>query len=282
MALITLADWTCHINNCSNPLVRPSILKDFSRHLHSHTVPAAWVIAQKLMGSMKPPLHLLATDYSHILNGDVSIFHTLKIIKSFDNSCPSGSAAYSLQTAGFKMINQIGKWAVVNHVLKFLPFTIKNQMPHPKIPTPAARKNWNNITSALSNSNIISFFHGSIDLLTPRSQRRDEAEKYISELALTCNFTPSSLPHNNTFWATDGSMTPAASGLGDPKSITAAATGPTTLILHIAHQNTSILQGEQMGLITALVPSPQIYTDHLNSTMLIDDSRTAINQENRL
>ena len=40
-----------------------------------------------------------------------------------------------------------------------------------------------------------------------------------------------------------------------------------------------------MGLITALVlaeSSPQIYTDHLNSTMLIDNSRTAINQENQL
>ena len=36
MALITLADWTCHINNCSNPLVRPGILKDFSQRLHSH------------------------------------------------------------------------------------------------------------------------------------------------------------------------------------------------------------------------------------------------------
>ena len=165
---------------------------------------------------MKPPLCLLATDYSHILNGDVSISHTLKIMKSFDNSCPSGSAAYSLRTAGFKMINQIGKWAVVNHVLKFLPFMINNQMPHPKIPTPATRKNWNNITSALSNSNIISFFHGSFDLLTPHSQRRDEAEKYISALAMTCNFTPSSLPHNNTFWATDGDKYQSHPGAEQP------------------------------------------------------------------
>lgn len=36
-----------------------------------------------------------------------------------------------------------------------------------------------------------------------------------------------------------------------------------------------------MALILA-DPSPQIYTDHLNSTMLIDDSLTAVNQERRL
>ena len=86
-------------------------------------------------------------------------------------------------------------------------------------------------------------------------------------------------------WATDGSMTPAASGLGNSKSITAAVTRPTTLVLCITHQNASILQGEQMGLVSALVladSSPQIYTDHLNSTTLIDDSCSVINQENRL
>jgi hypothetical protein len=36
-----------------------------------------------------------------------------------------------------------------------------------------------------------------------------------------------------------------------------------------------------MALVLA-DPSPQIYTDHLNSTMLIDDSLTAVNQERRL
>jgi hypothetical protein len=55
--------------------------------------------------------------------------------------------------------------------------------------------------------------------------------------------------------------------------------------MRTTHRNASILQGEQLGLVMALVladPSPQIYTDHLNSTMLIDDSRTAVNQERRL
>lgn len=179
MALITLADWTCHLNNCVNPLTRPGILKDFSQCLHSHTVLAAWIIAQKQMGAMKPPLRLPATDYSHILNGEVSISHSLKILKSYDNTCPSGSAAYSLRTAGIKLVNQIGKWFVVNHIFKFLPYPIDDRIPHHKTPTTAARINWNNITSALSQSNILFFFHSTIDLLIPRLQRQYEAEKHL-------------------------------------------------------------------------------------------------------
>jgi hypothetical protein len=65
----------------------------------------------------------------------------------------------------------------------------------------------------------------------------------------------------------------------------AAVTGPATLILQVKGHNTSILQGEQMGLLTALVLTespPQIYTDHMNSTMLSNDSRTAVNQKCRL
>jgi hypothetical protein len=113
--------------------------------------------------------------------------------------------------------------------------------------------NWDRITNALSQSNICWFFHGSIDLLTPQSQRCDNAERYIIALAQTCKFTPSPCRHDNSTWAMDRSMIPAASGISDRKSITAAVTGPATLILQIKDRNASILQGEQMGLLAALV-----------------------------
>lgn len=54
MALISLADWTCSINDCVNPLDGLGILQDSTRRLQYHTIPAAWIIAQKEMGSMKP------------------------------------------------------------------------------------------------------------------------------------------------------------------------------------------------------------------------------------
>src|ERR1700678_4390025 len=112
MALITLADWTCSINDCINHLVGTWILKDFSRRLPYHTIPASWIIAQKEMGAMKPPLHLCSTDQSYLLQGDVSVSHCLKLIKTHDPSCPSGSAAFSLRSAGFKLVKQLGLWSL--------------------------------------------------------------------------------------------------------------------------------------------------------------------------
>lgn len=74
---------------------------------------------------MKPPLMLIATDLSHILEGEVSISHCLKLLKPHDDSSPqaSGLAAYWLRTAGIKLLSQIqvGCWSLVNHSFKFNP-----------------------------------------------------------------------------------------------------------------------------------------------------------------
>ena len=288
MALITLADWTCNINNCVNPLVDPGILKHFTRRLQYHTIPAAWIIAQKVMGDMKPPLRLCSTNHSHILQGDVSISHSLKLLKTHDVSSPSGSAAYSLRAVGVRLVKQLGYWSIANGLLKFNPYPINDRLPTGKKLSNATRSNWNKINAALSTSHIDRFFFGSIDLLMPPLQRRDAAENYIQALATTCKFPPSSSgtsAHANFSWATDGSMIPAASSISDPKSVTAAVSGPSSLTLRVVHRNASILQGEQVGLVAALVladDSPQIYTDHMNSTQLIDDSRSSVNQDRRL
>jgi len=242
-------------------------------------IPAAWIITQKEMGAMKPPLWLCATDQSYIIDGDMSISHCLKLIKTHDKACPDGS------TTGFKLVKQLGEWTSVNHAAKFCLYKIDDQLPPSKKPTTTARTNWDKITNTLTQSSINWFFDGSTDLLIPRSQCHDNTEKYIIALAQTCKFTPSSYHHDNSTWATDGSMIPATSGISDRKSITAAVTGPATLILQIKDRNASILQGEQMGLLAALIlteSTPQIYTDHMNSTTLVDDSCTAINQERQL
>jgi hypothetical protein len=47
-------------------------------------------------------------------------------------------------------------------------------------------------------------------------------------------------------------MIPATAGVLDRKSITAAITGPRTLVLRIDGRNSSILQGELIGLIAGL------------------------------
>jgi len=234
---------------------------------------------------MTPPLCLCSTNQSHILNSDVFISHCLKLIKTHNISSPDGSAAYSLCAAGFKPTKQLGEWISTNQTINFQPYTPDNLSPLHKKPTAATKTNWNKITTVLSHSSIDWFFHGSYDLLTPCLQCHDHAEDYIITLAHVSNFTPSSCHHANSAWATNGSLIPVASGISDKKTITAVVTGPSTLMLQVKGCNTLILQGEQMGLLAVLVLTkfpPQIYTDQLNSTTLIDDSCTAINQEHRL
>ncbi|KAF8233571.1 hypothetical protein L208DRAFT_1203923, partial [Tricholoma matsutake] len=80
-------------------------------------------------------------------------------------------------------------------------------------------------------------------------------------------------------WGTDGSMVPASAGLLDDKSVTSAITGPHTMVMRLLGCNISILHGELVGIIGGLIlsdpldDSTLIYTDHLNSTRLIDDSQ---------
>src|ERR1700677_1680560 len=83
-------------------------------------------------------------------------------------------------------------------------------------------------------------------------------------------------------------MIPAASGLGDAKSVIAALTGPKTIVLKMNGRNLSILQGELMGQIMGLILSStgpkdaSLYSNLLNSVRLIEDSRSSIGQEARL
>ena len=80
-------------------------------------------------------------------------------------------------------------------------------------------------------------------------------------------------------------MIPATSGIGDDKSVTAAITGPQTVVVRLRGRNTFVLHGELIGLIMGLVLSEdedlnqKLFTDHLNSVCFIDDTRTCISQE---
>jgi hypothetical protein len=136
--------------------------------------------------------------------------------------------------------------------------------------------------------NIAWLFDGDSMLAKPRNQQQTEAENYIRSLAHTMSLPPSSLPHQNRAWGSDGSMIPATSGIGDDKSVTAAVTGPQTVVVRLRSRNTFILHGELIGLIMGLILSDneslnnKLFTDHLNSVRFIDHARTCINQENHL
>ncbi|KAJ7255014.1 hypothetical protein B0H12DRAFT_1050396 [Mycena haematopus] len=81
-------------------------------------------------------------------------------------------------------------------------------------------------------------------------------------------------------WGTDGSMIPASATLNQDRQVTAAATGPATVVVKLLGRNLSILHGELMGHILALVlcddttSVPRLYSDHQNSVNLIDNIRS--------
>lgn len=87
-------------------------------------------------------------------------------------------------------------------------------------------------------------------------------------------------------WASDGSMKPASVTMEDDKVVLGAPTGPSMLVLKIPGHNISILHGEQIGLITALILAGQIssdtqqqlLTDHPNSVRLVEDSQLNVSQ----
>lgn len=125
--------------------------------------------------------------------------------------------------------------------------------------------------------------------LMTTKEHQVEAENYICGLSHILSMPPSTTHHQDHMWASNGSMIPNTSGLGDDKSVTAAVTGPQTMVVQLSGQNLFILHGELIGLVMGLVLSnnntlnnDKLFTDHLNSIHSIDDTRTSINQENHL
>jgi len=80
-------------------------------------------------------------------------------------------------------------------------------------------------------------------------------------------------------------MKPASATIEEEKVILGAATGPPTLVLKVPGHNVSILHGEQIGLIIALILAGQnsddtqlLLTNHQNSVRLIKDSQSNVSQ----
>jgi len=291
MALITRADWMCEKAGCINPLDGIGLQKDYIRQMKS--IPANWIIAQKMMNSVS--LSLRETDQSYVARGDVSLTHAVNICnhKTLTENPTvkiNGTALRTIQRMNIKSIRDIGKWmfnddgTITVHAHKQV---------FDKSWTQPARKNWANITKTLHDHlHINDILCGTTELAIPRPIRQDQAENYIRNLVNVSGFNPSKATDGRT-WATDGSMIPASANVIDDKSITGAATGEKTLVMRVSGRNVSILQGEQLGLIIALVLSgnsnpthtceqDRLLTDHLNSVRLIEDSKTDISQIPRL
>ena len=129
------------------------------------------------------------------------------------------------------------------------------------------------------------FYLGPADLLLSWSIRQQHTEKFIQSILLANYFSPSEVSQDTQLWGMDGFMIPASAGPLDDKLVTSAITGLHTIVMKLLGRNVSILHGKLVGIIGSLVLSDPhnnsavIYTDHLNSTRLINDSKTSANIE---
>jgi hypothetical protein len=273
IARLTLADWTCSINHCVYLLDGKGLLREYSGQYRK--LPAAWIVANKVMKALEPKLSLRITECSYIQHGEVSLSHILNIAKAHRISISDGRALKMLSSWGIVRLADVGSWRSVDN--RVIDFKSQIELPSESKWTEKSKENWIRVTQALNHIDPKWFTIGDTDLMMMRDIRRSHAELYIKMLATIQPLPQSSLPHVGTNWASDGSMVPAASGIGDTKSVTVAITGPQTLVFRIMGHNISILQGELMGLVMGLIlaaestSSTLLYMDHLNSIRFIKD-----------
>ncbi|KAK7015985.1 hypothetical protein R3P38DRAFT_2786379 [Favolaschia claudopus] len=238
-------------------------------------------------------LSLRKTDHTAIGTGDISISHALKLCNrhSLASSIKTdGNTDRVLRSKGFRRLSDIGTWIFPDSgeaVFRLVDTPFSGT--YDRSWTIPQQAHWTRAVHLLSQMQTDWLFVGAPNLLLSPSLRRKEAETRIHELVHTSAFAPSvttselSLPPE--FWGSDGSMVAASASIGLSRSVTAAATGTSTLALRLDDCSAFILHGELMGLIMALVlmePSSILFSDHLNSTRLIDDSKSFASQETRL
>ncbi|KDQ49630.1 hypothetical protein JAAARDRAFT_63609 [Jaapia argillacea MUCL 33604] len=108
MALITMADWSCMYNNCLSPLDRSGLSLDFVHYYNR--LPTAWIVAQKMLRSIKPRLYIRQTDQSHVIRGEIGLSHAAHLCSRHRPNAPHGRTWLSLRSRGIQWLRQVGDW----------------------------------------------------------------------------------------------------------------------------------------------------------------------------
>jgi len=288
LAKITMADWMCEKNGCVYPLDGDGLLKGFSHCLRS--IPARWIIAQKVMRGLPKPLSLRMMDQSSMANGEVSLSHVVNVCNHRNSqklANLNGNTLRSLRVKGIQNLHDVGRWVIGKSGEVLIS---EREQRFDRTWSLAARRNWTALTNAFWDDLTLSHLvNGPLELTVPRAVQESQAKNIIQAMANVCGFR-NVCKSDDLMWALDGSMKPASATMEDDKIVIGAATGPSTLVLKIPGHNISILHGKQIGLITALILAgrissdtrQQLLTDHLNSVRLIEDSQSNISQTPRL
>ncbi|KAJ7230430.1 hypothetical protein GGX14DRAFT_583181 [Mycena pura] len=263
------------------------LLRGFSQY--AGKIPSTRIIAQQVLAETK--LSCRRTDQNFLQSGEVSLSHALKLCDHFlppNFSRTNGNTLRTMKNKGVQLLRHMGLWEVSDTgKIKFRTNVAPFTRPYDRRWSIPQQANWNRIAYSLSAMEITWFFEGSLDLLLPHDERRQLAETRIKTLIQTSSFPPSGTNDTSRqqVWGTDGSMIPASATLTDARSVTAAATGPETLVLRVEGCIVFILHRELMGLIVTLIlaeQKPRLYSDHQNSTQLIDDANSNVLQAAKL
>ena len=237
-----------------------------------------------MMSTLSPKLSLRRTDISYIQSGEVSILHVPNICKSRGLQTLDGTMVNCLVKKGVAMLKDLGRWK--KNGLGKWSFEVMERQGR-ETWTDATQRGWERAIQMMGAIEMGWMFEGEEELLFTRRERRHAAENQLKILTNLLNFHPSPNATDGNAWASDGSMVPASAGILDDKTVTAALTGPKTMVMKMQGRNSNILHGEIFGIIMGhlLIPrgddhdSPCLYTDHLNTTRFLQDARSNINQD---
>jgi hypothetical protein len=287
MAEITMADWTCDLNRCCNPVSNfGRQLKDFARHhTYASKIPVAWIVAQSAMRDLPRNIEIIDSDQSAVMRGDISIRHVTTRIAALSTlatpmqepnpSLPdwrilplSSHTIRALAKHGITKLNQLGSWS---SALTFTAnFPLIGNLSAAVRKAMEAQKT--NTIASLDGIRLAWLIDGPVDLAKPKELRELEAVNFIRAVAKPSRPEIQALGLHT--WATDGSMRPNPRKMHETRTVTAAVTGPLTAALQIPGRTASILHGEALALVMAQTladptPETRIISDHLNSVKLL-------------
>ncbi|KAG6883403.1 hypothetical protein C0992_008821, partial [Termitomyces sp. T32_za158] len=261
IAAVSLADWTCQYNYCNNPLHPPGI---HSGHTAQYRfLPHAWITAQAALRAQN--LHIVPTDTSDILMGQIGLLHLFRASKFLlplcvEQSTLTASFFNSCSRLGFHYLHSVGHW--VYDSPHSLP-THFQPIPCPTTATPSMALHWSHLQSWLRNlpTLILHVSFPDSDLLLPRLLRQQLWETYISKLTTTSStLLPCDFP--KTLCASDASLTNTA---GQPRVTCAVIHGQNAFVgsLREFESSASILRGEAYAMVLAHIIS--LYNDQANA-----------------
>ena len=281
MALITLGDWMCSINNCTCPITGDPTLKRTSSRT---PIPAAWRTAAKLLPMMD--LSILQTNQSHWFTGDVSITHYLRRAKALHPGTAieaGGTISWMLKRKGITRTNQMSKWTLTTGGIE----TFENEKTSITVTLSAqAEAGVTKFVNMINDIGLRKMTNGPAQLIIEPETRREWRKQWVKAMSILHENKTNTVENSEEgmiVWATDGSMKSAASSLGEKRVVTSAIIGPKTLTTRDEDQSQWVIHGEVRAIAMALEmisadpmrPRTVIYTDHLNAKRTLDDLKSS-------